>query len=354
MDISHVKEVGDYMNQWFVPYGGGDLPEDLQGGLERVMSQLSWPKGNTPKFLIVISDGPAHGAHFHDRSVHDDLRGKSDAQLLSEMTQTLTRLRDEYKIRLTYASMRRSLTSATENKLREIYDNNRENIDMTTIDMFGGAQREPPVFHYVFVLDQSGSMSGDPWSQVVNAVRDFRNRRNGDQLDEDYASVVLFDDSVQVPCEFQRLSSVGDLGGNRGGGTNFLPALEMAADIVRRHRHAENGQPLVTHVLFLSDGQDGSGSNAYVDQVRQMRAEFGASFAVHAIAYGAGASVASLSEISQAGGTGNAKIADLNTITKVFGQIADDSGKKAMEGLTNKFGELVSELVATKLTLNYL
>lgn len=65
--------------------GGGDLAEDINGGLQKVLRYMSW-KGNI-KILVHFADAPCHGKRFHNlEDDHDQPKSDVDwSELLSEV-----------------------------------------------------------------------------------------------------------------------------------------------------------------------------------------------------------------------------------------------------------------------------
>ena len=54
--------------------GGGDVAEDLEGGMLQALKELKWGLDN--KFIIIFTDAPAHGSDFHSNltaDITDDL-----------------------------------------------------------------------------------------------------------------------------------------------------------------------------------------------------------------------------------------------------------------------------------------
>ncbi|KAG2374827.1 hypothetical protein C9374_010404 [Naegleria lovaniensis] len=51
-------------------FGGGDYPEDVDGGLEQVLKNMEW--ASFTRVLIHIADAPGHGAHHHNFAEKDD------------------------------------------------------------------------------------------------------------------------------------------------------------------------------------------------------------------------------------------------------------------------------------------
>ena len=69
--------------------GGGDAPEDVAGGLEKVLN-LAW-KSNI-KMLIHVADAPAHGTEYHDMGEGADTcwtpgKGPDPAEMMTQLAQ---------------------------------------------------------------------------------------------------------------------------------------------------------------------------------------------------------------------------------------------------------------------------
>ena len=109
-------------------------------------------------------------------------------------------------------------------------------------------------YHVVFVLDESGSMEGQPWNSVVDAVKDFLNVRLLVGAD-DIISLITFNGSARIACQLiaiedchQQLSSLRF----HGGGTRFAPALSRSQEVLIRGREQHPDHKPV--LLFMSDG----------------------------------------------------------------------------------------------------
>ena len=117
---------------------------------------------------------------------------------------------------------------------------------------------------YVFVLDRSGSMSGGPIRQAVNALRACLRSLNP----QDTFAILLFDDRLEwlnpvetvtqaaVERADQRLGAV-----DGRGGTDILPALQSALSLRKDRKRARL-------VVFLTDGAVSADAQA-LDQVRR-------------------------------------------------------------------------------------
>jgi Mg-chelatase subunit ChlD len=92
-----------------------------------------------------------------------------------------------------------------------------------------------------------------------------------------------------------------------GGGTDFLPALEMAHESVRAAPASRK------HVIFLSDGQ--SPAQGLVDLAREMKAE---AITVTTVGLGTGCDQALLEEIAHATGGRFFHVSNPNDLVEVF------------------------------------
>ncbi|KAF1776482.1 von Willebrand factor, type A [Phytophthora cactorum] len=77
-------------------------------------------------------------------------------------------------------------------------------------------------FHSIFVLDSSGSMHGQPWTNLLYACNEFTINRLNDGGGSDLVSYVTFDNNSHIHCEAKTLKeSVGIKIPFSGGGTCF-------------------------------------------------------------------------------------------------------------------------------------
>lgn len=106
-------------------------------------------------------------------------------------------------------------------------------------------------FHNVFVLDSSGSMSGQPWRDLLGACNEFvLNRLDGGGGD-DLVSFITFDNRSWIQCEGQRLSECQPMTLQyTGGGTQFNEGLRAANEVLSRNQYEEFKAVLI----FFSDG----------------------------------------------------------------------------------------------------
>jgi len=104
--------------------------------------------------------------------------------------------------------------------------------------------------HFIFVLDASGSMSGERWQTLLQAIRSFiKTKMNASSLAHTMSCIVFNSEAqVQVPQSPLSLSNV-NLLRFTSGGTSFQAALQQVTDVL-------NGCPddSINVIVFMTDG----------------------------------------------------------------------------------------------------
>jgi hypothetical protein len=88
-------EAKAWMDPNLKAHGGGDIPEDVQGGLQRALA-LSWGpdaavKEGEVKLIVHIADAPAHGPYHDFPDSHPDKVGAQGSRLEDLMAQCARR-----------------------------------------------------------------------------------------------------------------------------------------------------------------------------------------------------------------------------------------------------------------------
>ena len=138
-----------------------------------------------------------------------------------------------------------------------------------------GMADEDVTRHIALCLDTSGSMAGEKIEQVCEGVRWVF----GYLADDDYLSIVSFDDEVEVLLEGTRWGDVtlddaealvDEL--SPGGGTDILAGLEAAYGTLS---NLPAGPDVGRRILLLSDGRDETPVDSFADFARHVRREDG-------------------------------------------------------------------------------
>ena len=76
-----------------------------------------------------------------------------------------------------------------------------------------------PFFHYIFVLDESGSMQGSRWVSLIKALKLFVEKNKSQSAD--LLSVITFDNTANEHLKKVKFSEYQPPAKPRCGGTNF-------------------------------------------------------------------------------------------------------------------------------------
>ncbi|EEY54237.1 uncharacterized protein PITG_07840 [Phytophthora infestans T30-4] len=107
-------------------------------------------------------------------------------------------------------------------------------------------------YHNVFVLDNSGSMSGQPWKDLLCACDEFGISRLKDGGEKDLVSYVTFDHEGRIFCEGVPLPEALEMSVPfGGGGTSYGKGLRAANEVLSRNDFEE----FKVVLIFFSDGQ---------------------------------------------------------------------------------------------------
>eukprot|EP01031_Cornospumella_fuschlensis_P025016 gene25016-30218_t len=170
-------------------------------------------------------------------------------------------------------------------------------------------------FHVVFVLDESGSMSGAPFAELTAAYKNFVAKRQA-LKNGDIVSVVMFSGSSRVIASCQPISNAPSLPFS-GGGTAFAGALARARDCIS----AGSNTYAAPVVIFMTDG----GCGDLPEALQQMRAldEQCAPLGlqVHLVAFGGGASIDNLNAMSSTCTRGFVHTAGMGELENTFQEI---------------------------------
>ncbi|KAL4167153.1 hypothetical protein KRP22_012640 [Phytophthora ramorum] len=106
-------------------------------------------------------------------------------------------------------------------------------------------------FHNIFVLDSSGSMNGQPWTDLLYACKEFGSNRWSDGGDSDVVSYVTFASHSNIHCEAVPLGDTLEMKlPFSGTGTSFEEGLRAANEVLSRNDF-EKYKPVL---IFFSDG----------------------------------------------------------------------------------------------------
>ena len=113
-------------------------------------------------------------------------------------------------------------------------------------------------FHYILLLDASGSMEGTPWKHLLDAVKEFLNMRITN-CSSYRVTVIVFNDQASYAYVDEDIQSV-DIGqiNYKGGGTNFANAFDLVIKTIQSSQTFGASKNLVARqyiIVLMSDGQ---------------------------------------------------------------------------------------------------
>lgn len=160
------------------------------------------------------------------------------------------------------------------------------------------------------VMDRSGSMAGEKLEMAKSAaIATAEVLGHNDSL-----GVWAFDSEAHVVAPMTRLTSTNAVSGQiaavaSGGGTNLMPAFELAREALLRTKAR------VKHMIILTDGQTaGAGYEQLAAQYR------GEGLTISTVAIGEGSHVGLLQAIASSGGGQSYTTMDASGITRIFTQ----------------------------------
>eukprot|EP01127_Copromyxa_protea_P008978 TRINITY_DN2080_c0_g1_i4.p1 TRINITY_DN2080_c0_g1~~TRINITY_DN2080_c0_g1_i4.p1 ORF type:complete len:7466 (-),score=1064.85 TRINITY_DN2080_c0_g1_i4:44-22441(-) len=319
--------------------GGGDLAEDALGAMYKA-SNLKWE--SNARFIIWIADAPAHGADCNG-GIQDNHSG-NPMYTVKQVTKILC----EKNIDFVFCRVNEPATKVMENCLKAAYKElaPEEAITFTPVTMFDPPTQSSAFYHFVFVLDESGSMSGTPWKELESAYRVFLQKRTADQAGSgDYVSIVQFSSRARCTLSCKPITRAPSNLNFASGGTSFLPALAEANNCIR----SGQGIPVL---IFMSDGGSGEGASQCSKAVQDLKSQH-PSLQVHMIGFGSGADTGQLQKMATAGG-GKFHFASIGAdLVQAFSSIAG-SNDSALKQLSTKIGTSLSNQIRDKIIVDYL
>jgi uncharacterized protein YegL len=129
---------------------------------------------------------------------------------------------------------------------------------------------QPPslagALHIVFCLDESGSMGGAPWNQLMAAYHSFLKMRLK-QGAQDVITVVPFSSTARVAQGVEAVSlekALATVIEFKSGGTCFAPALALAKQVLQKHPQKPG------LLVFMSDGSNGDSMADVLKQLHEL------------------------------------------------------------------------------------
>jgi Mg-chelatase subunit ChlD len=229
--------------------GGGDIAEDVDGAFDAAAS-ADWT--GKAKFIVFITDAPGHGELNDNASVYDRPERMGQPNTFRQSLQRLA----AKDVSIIFACLAPRATAHMDATFRQVYKP-KDASSVFTYSKLDVVPADVPVqsFHFIFCLDESGSMSVN-WENVVKSTLVLIQSRESDQaMSSDRYSIISFDEGANLrfanKTGYDAVKLV--LAGLRmsGGGTCFAPALRTACQAQAQAAH------LPPVFIFMSDGANG-------------------------------------------------------------------------------------------------
>jgi len=143
----------------------------------------------------------------------------------------------------------------------------------------------PNGMHVVCCLDESYSMKGSPWSELISAFQAFWATTADATPGSMFASVVQFNDGARTTQQFVPIEGAAPTLTPQWSGTCFEPATLEAKRLIDQYGPS-NGYTTV--VIFMSDGAAGDAGSA-TRVLQSLAQQYSGQFESHTVGFGPGA-----------------------------------------------------------------
>ena len=310
--------------------------------------------------MLLMTDAPGHGSELNDYVADGmDSQRSSCKPRLEHVINTIVHVKN---IDLFFCRINEAATKKMESAFRKL-------IEIPPVDENGvPVPHSPPLHkleaetmvvptdiqvfpavHFIFCLDESGSMDGQPWQQLVNAYCHFLKMRMDSQLSADFISVIQFASRASVTVDNVATPSAPRGLGFRGGGTCFHPAmLEAKKQVGKTPDH------VTPVIIFMSDGGTSDADAAarcFTNEIKPMRNGSKQPVQLHGVFFGSGGEQ-TLEKMCSDCGSSMKKAVNGIELQQAFSSIGAQckAEGKVVEAV---FGKM-SEMVATKLCMEFL
>jgi uncharacterized protein YegL len=355
----NVDEIRIFLDK-LIATGGNDIPEDILGALEKCLNSLDWNQQANGRCILLITDAPGHGKELNDDP--NDANPNDDS--LERISRICGKLQTKNAhISLMLCTLHPQRTFKMQRAFESCYQQSAtSDIDkaFTVIDLVDRAECSTPVFHFVFVLDESNSMINQPWNDLQEAFQKFLKQRQNGQNQTDMFSVIQFSTTARIAFERQSFSQIASQPlVFKGGDTYYLNGLTLADQII-----AQDKSNSFVIMIFMSDGADlGSDPTPTIKAIREKytdndQTEYRHQFECHTVGFGNKMQPGTderklLEKMAKDGGGQMYEALDGLKLKQVFEEIAQGCSRMS-DALIKKFAKTLSEAISMKISLDYL
>jgi len=300
------------------------------------------------KYLLLITDAPCHGTDFHDLKVSDSYPSHS-AESYAKFQRAFEAAAQQ-DVRVIHVMLNHEATRLMHQRMSEIVAQvatilPERALSCIQLPTQPGAVRHP---HIVFCLDESGSMQGQPWDDLISAFGVFWRTRADTQCVGEIVSVVQFSSDARLTASAMSLQGEPPHLDYAGGGTSFVPALNCARAVIQNYIHGYD--PII---IFMTDGC-ASDLDEAAELMGSIASEFGShGFQAYSVPFGSGAD-GNVKRLAVPRSNFHTAVTG-NELSDVFGSIANAMGlQEASKQIYTRVAGAITSKVQDKLVHDFL
>jgi uncharacterized protein YegL len=174
-------------------------------------------------------------------------------------------------------------------------------------------KNKAPSANYIFVIDTSGSMSGDKLNDVKAAIRELFQKLK----DDDVIGIIVFNTKVKTLLKATRVNQINTdkfsqiiCGMTAAGGTDINIALSFGIDEIMRYGNNNT----LNHIYLFSDGQPNSGEDNWMKIRQNVDAKTRGNIRLSTFAFGSDADTKELDALAGLTGGKSTFVTDIDDI----------------------------------------
>ena len=174
-------------------------------------------------------------------------------------------------------------------------------------------KNKAPSANYIFVIDTSGSMSGDKLNDVKAAIRELFQKLK----DDDVIGIIVFNTKVKTLLKATRVNQINTdkfsqiiSGMTADGGTDINIALSFGIDEIMRYGNNNT----LNHIYLFSDGQPNSGEDNWMKIRQNVDAKTRGNIRLSTFAFGSDADTKELDALAGLTGGKSTFVTDIDDI----------------------------------------
>jgi len=162
-------------------------------------------------------------------------------------------------------SQSKKISENRENLLKFCYEE-REKLNKELIE----SKIHEKGIHYIFNIDVSGSMSGEPIKQVAKNFKNFIHKIKQTDNHLKKISVIKFNHQADYEIIDRDVENVSEIYSTCSGGTNYIPVLDKTHNLIKTKVNDKSN----ILIFFLTDGEPNENINKISDSIEKIKNDF--------------------------------------------------------------------------------